>query len=251
MSKTEEAMQIIEQIAADDRHHGYEWGGWGPDYDCGHLVIAAFEQAGIRVKSAGATYTGNMRPAMLRCGFTDVTSTVNLQTGAGLRRGDVLINETHHAAIYAGEGQVIHARSNFDGRPGDSSGKEICATAYYNYPWNYVMRPPTEDTQPEQSAGASIGTPAELIVDEPKQPAQPTAQFVTVMLPTVKCGDKGMFVKLLQTALIERGYPCGWMGADGDFGAKTRKALTRFQREHSLTEDGICAKETWAKILNA
>lgn len=250
MSKAEKAMQIIEQIAADDLHHGYEWGGWGPGYDCGHLIVAAFEQAGIRVKSAGATYTGNMRPAMLRCGFADVTAGVNLQTGAGLRRGDVLINETHHAAIYAGNGQVIQARSNYDGRPGDSSGKEICFTAYYNYPWDCVMRPPTEDAPQEQSAGTSSGTNAELIVDEPTQPEQPTAQAVTITLPTVKYGDKGMHVKIMQTALMERGYPCGWMGADGEYGDKTRKALTRFQSENNLTADGICGAKTWKALLS-
>ena len=248
MTNAEKAMQIIEQIAADDQHHGYEWGGWGPNYDCGHLIIAAFGQAGIPVKSCGATYTGNMRPAMLQCGFSDVTAIVNLQTGAGLRRCDVLINETHHAAIYAGGGRVIQARSNFDGRPGDSSGKEICSGPYYNYPWDCVMRPPAEDAPPEQSAGT--GTNAELIVDEPKQPETPTAQAVTITLPTVKYGDKGMFVKILQTALMERGYPCGWMGADGEFGQKTKKALIRFQDEHRLTTDGICGTKTWKALLS-
>ena len=248
MSKAEKAMQIIEQIAADDLHHGYEWGGWGPDYDCGHLIIAAFEKAGIRVKSAGATYTGNMRQAMLRCGFTDVTNRVNLRNGDGLRRCDVLINEAHHAAIYAGSSRIIQARSNFDGRPGDSSGKEICATAYYNYPWDCVMRPPAEDAQQEQSAGT--GTNADLIIDEPKQPETPTMQAVTITLPTVKYGDKGMFVKIMQIALIERGYPCGWMGADGEFGQKTKKALIRFQDENKLTNhDGVVDHETWAALL--
>ena len=145
MSKTEKAVAWAEQIAADNRH-GYGWGGWGPDYDCGHLVIQAYEQAGIRLKSAGATYTGNMRAAALRCGFKDVTAGVNLATGAGLRRGDILLNQASHAALCVGSGRIVQARGNLDGLPGDSSGNEIRVQGYYNYPWDCVLRPPVSET---------------------------------------------------------------------------------------------------------
>lgn len=163
MSKTEKAVAWAEQIAADNRH-GYGWGGWGPDYDCGHLVIQAYEQAGIRLKSAGATYTGNMRAAALRCGFKDVTAGINLATGAGLRRGDILLNQASHAALCVGSGRIVQARSNFDGLPGDSSGNEIRVQGYYNYPWDCVLRPPVSETSAQPSTSAPTSAAATYTV---------------------------------------------------------------------------------------
>lgn len=160
MSKTENAVAWAERIAADNSH-GYGWGGWGPDYDCGHLVIQAFEQAGIRLKSAGATYTGNMMAAALRCGFKDVTAGINLATGAGLRRGDILLNHASHAALCVGSGKIVQARSNYDGVPGDSSGNEIRVQSYYSYPWNCVLRPPVSDTAVQTTAPVASAQPAQ------------------------------------------------------------------------------------------
>ena len=71
---------------AQDNNHGYSQDNrWGPDYDCSSFVITAYEQAGVKVKSAGATYTGDMKPVFLQCGFKDVTSSVDLNTGSGLK----------------------------------------------------------------------------------------------------------------------------------------------------------------------
>ena len=101
-SKIEAATTWMENLAADNSH-GYAWGGWGPqDYDCGHAIITAWEQAGVPVKSSGgASYTGDMRRAFLNCGFKDVTASINLKTGEGLRRGDVILNEAEHVVIDA------------------------------------------------------------------------------------------------------------------------------------------------------
>ena len=55
---------------ANDNSHGYDQiHRQGPDYDCSSLVINAYEQAGVKVKEAGATYTGNMRAAFVKCGL--------------------------------------------------------------------------------------------------------------------------------------------------------------------------------------
>ena len=77
-------------IAADESH-GYDQGSrWGPDYDCSSLVIQAYENAGVPVKTNGATYTGNMISVFTSCGFKDVTASINFATGSGLIQGDVL-----------------------------------------------------------------------------------------------------------------------------------------------------------------
>lgn len=133
---------------AQDPAHGYDQTHrWGPDYDCSSLMISAWQQAGVKVKDAGATYTGNMLPAFLRCGFEDITAEVNLSTGAGLQRGDVLLNVQHHTAMCIGSGKIVHASINerggaTGGKTGDQTGREICVRSYYKYSkgWDKVLR---------------------------------------------------------------------------------------------------------------
>lgn len=132
---------------ANDNSHGYDqrnrWGN--PDYDCSALVISAFQQAGIPLKSAGANYTGNIYDAARSIGFADVTGGVNRANADGMRRGDILLSRGHHTAIYIGNGQVVQASSNehggiTGGQPGDQNGREIWVTRYYNFPWTDVLR---------------------------------------------------------------------------------------------------------------
>jgi len=146
-SKIENAVSIMENMASDNSYgydQKYRWGEKG-DYDCSSAVITAWEVAGVKVKSTGATYTGNMRAAFMKCGFQDVTSKVNLTTGAGLKRGDVLLNTSYHTAMYCGNGKLVEASINekgtiTGGKPGDQTGREFWKHSYYNYPWNYVLR---------------------------------------------------------------------------------------------------------------
>lgn len=145
MSIVEKAVQWALDIANDPKHGYDQIKRWGDDYDCSSLVISAYEQAGAKVKTAGATYTGNMLSAFKKCGFKDVTSSVTLSTGKGLIRGDVLLNVKKHTAIFIGDGQIVHASLNekgtiTGGKTGDQTGKEICTRSYYNKPWDYVLR---------------------------------------------------------------------------------------------------------------
>lgn len=141
MTIPEKAVEWALEIAKDDSH-GYDQGSrWSPDYDCSSLVISAYKHAGIPLT---CTYTGNMRSDMLNHGFAPVP-TVNLKTGANLMPGDVLLNETHHTAMYVGNGKVVHAAGNemgkaTGGQTGDQTGKEICVTGYFNFPWDCVLR---------------------------------------------------------------------------------------------------------------
>ena len=147
MSKIEKAVQQMEAWARDDSHgydQTYRWGQRG-DFDCSAAVIQACENAGIPVKSKGATYTGNMLAVFKKCGFVDVTSKVNRSTGAGLLRGDVLLNTSHHTAMYCGNGKEVEASINekgtaTGGKPGDQTGKEFLIRSYRNYPWTNVLR---------------------------------------------------------------------------------------------------------------
>ena len=66
--------------------------------------------------------------------------------------------------------------------------------------------------------------------------------------PMLRKGDKGEYVTLMQTKLIQLGYDLAPWGADGKFGAKTETALKNFQRDSGLEADGICGAKTWEAL---
>ncbi len=213
--KINKAIAWMEETAKDDRHgycQDHRWGEDG-DYDCSSAVITAWEQAGVPVKSKGATYTGNMLSVFKANGFVDVTAQVNRSTGAGLVRGDVLLNTVHHTAMYCGDGKEVEASINekgtaHGGKPGDQTGKEFLIRTYRNYPWTNVLR---------YTGGNSTSATAKNYLE---------------------IGDSGAAVKTMQIMLIECGYSCGLYGADGEFGSGTDAALRKFQKDNSLVVDG-------------
>lgn len=162
MSVIEKAVEFMLSIA-NDNSHGYDQiGRWGPDYDCSSLVITSYKKAGLPLT---ATYTGNMYNNFIANGFEDVTKKVNLSTGAGMQRGDVLLNHVQHTAMHIGNGKIAHAAVNENGgikggKTGDQTGREIYVLNYYNHPWNCVLRYTKEDstnaTQEETSSGIYI-----------------------------------------------------------------------------------------------
>lgn len=222
------------EATANDNAHGYAQDArWGPDYDCSSFVITALRQAGFTLN---ATYTGNMRSALLAAGFEDVTEKVNLSTGAGVQRCDVLLNDSSHTALALGGGKIVQASINekgtvTGGKTGDQTGREIYIRGYYNYPWNVVLR--------YTKSGSSSSADA--------APAEKGGEATEMRM--LKNGDKGYQVWVLQTLLIARGFSCGETGADSDFGSATRAAVINFQRANSLEVDGIVGPLTWAKLL--
>lgn len=246
MNKAEKAACLMETWAKDDRH-GYDqaqrWGERG-DYDCSAAVISAYELAGVPVRSGGATYTGNMRGAFLRCGFKDVTQEVDLNTGRGLRRGDVLLNYQHHTAMYCGDGREVEASINelgtvTGGQPGDQTGREFLIRGYRNYPWDAVLRyTGTEDAE-------DVDIPAG------QAPAsKPAHGSCTVRLPVLAKGEVGPAVAALQGALTYSKCTVGAAGIDGDFGSGTEAAVRNYQRANRLEVDGEVGPATWGKLMN-
>ena len=238
-------MSIIEKAVAQmetwaqDNSHGYDQANrWGPDYDCSSAVIQAWQNAGVPVKSKGATYTGNMYSVFKACGFEDVTASVDMSTGAGLQRGDVLLNHVHHTAMYCGNGKLVQASINefgktTGGQTGDQTGREFYIRGYYNYPWNTVLR-----------YKGSSGT-----VPDISPVISQLNRNITVSLPELKSGDIDVSVAMLQAALKYKGYNPRWV--DGEFGAQTGAALKAFQADHGLDADTICGKATWNEITKA
>ena len=226
----DKAITWMEETAKDDRHgycQDHRWGEDG-DYDCSSAVYTAWQSAGVPVKTYslkkyGEAYTGVMLRAFTANGFTDVTAKVNRSTGAGLVRGDVLLNAARHTAMYCGNGMEVEASINekgtaHGGKPGDQTGKEFLIRSYRNYPWTNVLRY--------------------------------TGNGVTIAEKNyLEMGDSGAAVKTMQTMLIECGYSCGEYGADGEFGTGTDIAVRRFQMKNGLTIDGQYGPASKTKLV--
>ena len=229
----EQATKTMEVCAAD-ASHGYDQSQrWGPDYDCSSAVISAWEKAGVPVKSNGATYTGNMYSVFLRCGFEDVTASVNLANGSGLQRGDVLLNHVNHTAMYVGGNKTVEASINENGTTtggmtGDQTGREFLLRGYRNYPWDVVLR----------YTGKAVDTPANKA---------PNYFYNNIRLPLIKKGMESPYIKSLQEMLAAREYYTGEI--DGIYGAKLEAAVLGFQADNGLETDGEIGRNTWAKIL--
>lgn len=229
---------------AKDQRFGYDQSyRWGPDYDCSSFIITAWEQAGVPVKTNGATYTGNMAPVFQACGFRDVTGSVNRASGAGLQPGDVLLNVAHHTEMYVGDGKNVKASINekgttTGGQTGDQSGHEIYVGPYYlpTYGWDMVLR--------------YMGG------DDPQPEPEPEAKTCQIKVKVLRRGAKGDAVKDLQALLIQHGYYCGGPVynyhevPDGDFGDMTEKAVIYFQELYSVPISGIADADTWEALNN-
>ena len=160
----EAAVQWMINIANDDSH-GYDQSSrWSPDYDCSSLVISGYQQAGIQLKSNGATYTGNMKEVALKTGFEEVKWDKDVSK---LQRGDILLNEVHHVACYIGNGQMVSAHHNENGgatggRTGDQTGHEIDVSEFRDYPWDCVLRYKVEESS---TNGPSTGLVSNQLID--------------------------------------------------------------------------------------
>lgn len=86
----------------------------------------------------------------------------------------------------------------------------------------------------------------------PKYPVKSSANGsdVNISLPTVRKGDTGTAVKVLQLALVAYEYNIGKCGPDGEFGLDTENAVKRFQKNSGIEVDGIVGKDTWSKLMN-
>ena len=124
---------------ANDNTHGYSQAArTGPDYDCTSLPTHGYRAAGLDINPG--TYTGNMKANFEAVGFTAIP----YSRGMNLLRGDVIFwhksGNKGHAVTYLGDGQIVSAHSNKDGKQGDSSGNEIDVSGFYETDWQWVMR---------------------------------------------------------------------------------------------------------------
>ena len=104
---------------AEDDSHGYSQRvRFGPSYDCTSFVCTALMEGGFALESY--VCTGGLLTELPKLGFTVYRSR---ETEAV--RGDILIRLGKHAEICMGDGGCVAAHQDYDGRSGDSTGREI------------------------------------------------------------------------------------------------------------------------------
>lgn len=80
----------------------------------------------------------------------------------------------------------------------------------------------------------------------PMPPIPPTPPQHCFFCPVLRLGRVGPAVRLLQTALQERGFYRGPI--DGDFGGRTQQAVRQFQRQQGLAVTGVVNVATWEAL---
>ena len=109
------------------------------DRDCSSAAIECY--AALGVDCGGASYTGNMQSCMTGTGnFRWISG----YSSSAVRRGDILLNTSHHAAVALGGGRLgqfsISEHGTITGTRGDQTGRESNIRSLYNYPWNGILR---------------------------------------------------------------------------------------------------------------
>ena len=154
MTKAEKQATIDKAVnwiidTANSKEHGYDLKHpTGPDYKCSTLVFFGWHHAGAgTLKDKPTTQkkwmagTGQLDGKKKKDkDFTNVTKKVNLNDCNTLKRGDILMHGHTHTAQYIGDCKLAEATKNYDGKQGDSSGKEISIKKYKRRSWSIVWR---------------------------------------------------------------------------------------------------------------
>ena len=133
-----------------------------------------------------------------------------------------------HVGIYVGNGYVCEARSFSGGMQKNELAKRtftlwgLCPFVEY-------------ETETPVHTEAPAATPSKN-------------NAVLNDLPTVRYGNTGRVVKIMQTLLALKGCNFPKYGIDADFGKETLAAVKAFQKACTLTVDGIVGPKTWAKL---
>lgn len=131
-----------------------------------------------------------------------------------------------HVGVYIGNGQVIEAINH----------KQGVILSQLNSRWAYWGAPVWIDYD------SAAAPPAQATSED-------TSYMYSVQLPLLKRGSVGGYVRTAQRLLIAAGFSCGPDGADGEYGANTRTAVTEYQAERGLPADGELGGDTWAALL--
>ena len=165
-ARVERGIAQVEAYAAD-QSHGYEFGSHS-NYDLGtdcsglaRMYAAAVEGIGLEGYPDFSTRT--MRGVLAGRGWQALP-----YSRAALVRGDLLLKEiagVGHVVVYVGGGRIVGAEGNWDSRHGDSSGREVCEKALYDFGWNWILRPPVAAEGKQETIGTAQADETKDVVD--------------------------------------------------------------------------------------
>lgn len=208
---------------ANSRKYGSQWIGHMVA-DCSGLFVWAFKQLG------GSIYHGSDTMYRKYCDAKGELKSGARTDGQGLKPGTAVFvwkeskKKYTHVGLYVGGGKVIEAK----GAKAGVTTSKITDSQWTN--WGELKGVDYSGTSPEPA---------------PDQGPEP------VKKPTIRKGNRNIYVKEMQQMLQKLGYSLGICGVDGDFGTATEKAVKEFQRDNGLTQDGICGPKTWAALQEA
>jgi peptidoglycan hydrolase-like protein with peptidoglycan-binding domain len=97
-------------------------------------------------------------------------------------------------------------------------------------------------------AGAAPAAPAAPAAGA--APSSPAASPTLTPALVAKPGDTGPAARVLMEALIARGvHPDAPASRDGSYSDDDKELVLQFQRDHSLTVDGVVGPQTWSELL--
>ena len=190
--------------------YGKKWIG-NMVIDCSGMPYRAFNQFNIKIAHGSNSIWKSYLSEKGKLTDKSAAFLATLPKGAAIFTGTD--SKKPHIGTYDGNGYVIEAQGTIAG---------VVRTAITATKWKYW------GLYKNLEYGAGSDTPD---IPETK--------------PTLRKGDKGPYVTLLQTQLLNRGYKLPKYGADGSFGNETLAAVKLFQKDWGLKEDGIVGEETW------
>ena len=205
----------------------------GGECDCSSLVIHCLQEAGF--DTGDASYTGNMSDELCARGWVRVANDGNPQ------RGDILLNDSHHVAVYIGGGLLCQASRNENhgangGQPGDQDGYETNTRGYYDYPWTCYLRYGGSSTSSTTSGLGDTSWTGKLMVSEWQRQLGTTVDG--------KVSNQSTYIRY---EILNHFTTDVFDGStDAPNGSQMVVALQRFLNAHgaAIDEDGFCGPNT-------
>ena len=140
-----------------------------------------------------------------------------------------------HVGVYIGNGEVVEAMGHAVG---------VVKTKVAGRGWAYWGMPEWISYDDAAVEAPSVGS----------ADSSPKGGAFTLNFRILREGCVGDDVRALQLMLKARGYQCGNYGAngdgaDGEFGAATKKQLISYQRVNGLEPDGEAGPDTMSALL--
>lgn len=155
MTGIERGIAEVLRYAADN-DHGYVLGSgrhmsYAAGTDCAGLMrLYAATVEGAAVGGYPDFGTWNERSVLTARGWTAIGF-----SKSRLMRGDVLLralgDSSGHTVLWLGNDRIVGAEGDWDGRSGDGSGTEVCERSYYDYGYNWILRPPAKYSREEEA----------------------------------------------------------------------------------------------------